>query len=339
MHHDIQLHQALFARLETPSRLAGRDTYLGASEIGTCLRQVIASKRHPEPLDLASMGRMLAGRAMENEVVQLVRIAMEGRLRNTGRNQMEVAHFRLPLRAHPDGRIIGDDGDEGDGILEVKTASTSAFQRYQRDGLPPHYLDQVQTQMGLTGLTWGLVVLVSRENLAEMSVITVTFDTDHFRRLEERAERAAPFLLDHACLPDGEPDRGFCFSCPWSRDCPQYQARRKAGERGEVSELTRLQLECQMEELTALEHNLEPMQERVSELREQIKTTLIGYQLNRVVLDGGICQMVTSSRTSFDRKTLQRESPDIYNRFLKTSTFTNLRITTKGATPCLSTAS
>lgn len=332
----LELQAALKSRIEINPRQSPRHRYMGASEVGTCLRSVVATKHHRPDLDPASMGRMLAGKALENEVVQLVRAALGTKLRDTGRVQREYLHPTLPFRAHPDGRIVGENGD---GVLEVKTASSSTFKRYESEGLPQHYIDQVQAQMGLSGLGWGLVVLVSRENLAELATFQVAFNPEHFRFLEGRARKAAPYLEDQSCLPAGETDRGFCFNCPFAKDCPEHQALRKAGEQGEVSEVLRLQLECQMEELTTLEAELDPLEARVTELRGQIKDTMLAYALNKVILRTGMAQMVTSSRTSFDSKTLQREAPDLYARYLRTATFTNLRITSKGVNSCLSTAS
>jgi len=49
--------------------------------------------------------------------------------------------------------------------------------------------------------------------------------------------------------------------------------------------------------------------------------------------------MVTSTRTSFDSKAVLRDAPDLYNRYLKTSTFTNLRVTASKGAPCQSMAS
>jgi len=331
---------ALQSRLEQNARLGDRTKYIGASEIGSCLRRVVLSKLNPEPFDQASMGRMLAGKAMENEVVQLVRIALNGRLRNTGRAQLEFKHPTIPLVAHPDGTVLaGIAGLDGDGVLEVKTAGAATFKRYQNNGLPTQYLDQVQAQMGLSpGLTWALVVLVSRENLAEMTTFTVRFDPEHYAQLEGRAARAMDILTYNIRneLP-GEPERGFCHTCPYAVNCGVFLDLRKAGESGEVAEVVRLQLECQMEELNTLERELEPIQERTTALRELIKTTLSGYLINRVVLDGGVLQMVTSTRTSFDSKALLRDAPEIHARYLKTATFTNLRVTaSKGAIPCQS---
>ena len=339
------MQHALQSRMEQNARLGDRSQYVGASEIGSCLRRVVSSKLHPEPFDQASMGRMLAGRSMENEVVQLVRVALNGRLRNTGRVQLDLCHPILPFRAHPDGRIMGGfDGLDGDGVLEVKTASANIFKRFQNEGLPQNYLDQVQAQMGLSGLTWALVVLVSRENLAEMTTFTIRFDPEHYARLEKRAARAM-----HVMTPDGstyniqnelpgEPDRGFCHTCPYSDDCAVFQTQREAGKRGDIPEVTRLQLECQLEELASLESIAEPAQERINELRDQVKIALQMSGANKVLFENGIVQIVESSRTSFDSKALQREAPDLYSRFQKTAMFSTLRINFRGDKSCLQTA-
>lgn len=336
----FKVQDALASRMEEGSRLGDRSRYVGASEIGSCLRRVVLSKQYPEPFDPASMGRMLAGRAMENEVVQLVRLSLNGRLRNTGRVQLNLQHPTLPFHAHPDGRIIGEfDGLEGDGVLEVKTASVATFEKYSKSGLPQNYLDQVQSQMGLANLSWALVVLVSRENLAEMTPFTLHFDPNHYAQLEERAALAASALENTEIQLCGEPERGYCYSCPYSADCSAHQAQREAGKRGEIPEITRLQLECQCEELAQLESSLGPMQERVTELRDQVKTALLCTGANRVVLENGTVQIVESSRTGFDSKSLLREAPEVFARFQKTSTFSTLRINHKGDTKCLSMAS
>ena len=325
---------ALPSRLNPPSRLKDRNTYIGASEIGQCLRRVVASKLFPEGLDQASMGRMLAGRVMENEVIQLMRIALDGRLRHTGRTQLEVIHPALTFRAHPDGLIVSDDPDGGDGVLEVKTASASVFQRYQSEGLPQAYLDQVQSQMGLSGLKWGWVVLVSRENLAEVAVFRVSFNATHFAELLERAGIASE-VLRKGELPEGEPDRGHCFQCPHAKECSAFQGRTQAASSGVLPESIRLELECEVEELGQLETDLDPIQERVTQLRERIRTSIQELGITRVSLDEATVQLIASVRTSFDSKSLQREEPGIYQRFLKTCCFTNLRVTRRGERACM----
>jgi uncharacterized protein (UPF0179 family) len=130
-----------------------------------------------------------------------------------------------------------------------------------------------------------------------------------------------------------------CHTCPYSAQCASYQAQREAGQRGEIPDVTRLQLECQLEELGSLEATLGPLQERVSELRDQVKTALVSAGANKVVLETSTIQIVESSRTSIEGKALQREAPDLYARFAKTSTCSSLRITYQGASPCLNLAS
>ena len=83
----INLQAALKSRIEHNPRQSPRQLYVGASEVGTCLRSLISAKHHRPDFDSASMGRMLAGRALENEVVQLVRAALGAQLRDTGRQR------------------------------------------------------------------------------------------------------------------------------------------------------------------------------------------------------------------------------------------------------------
>lgn len=326
--HAVILEGALEARLQSP--FSDRTWYLGASEVGQCLRAVIANKRTKPTLDRASQGRMLAGRALENEVVQLLRLAVDHQIRDTGRAQREYHHPELPFRAHPDGRLVREGGD---GVLEVKTASASTFKRYQRDGLPPHYIDQVQAQMGLSGLTWAMVVLVSRESLGDVETFELAFDPDHYKRLEARARAASLYLLDHstAGLPDGEPDRGFCHTCPHSTSCTALAERRGRIESGILPEIVSLQLDAQVEELALLEASVEPMQTRIADLRELIRYALESYGTSKVALDMATVHLVTNTRTSFDSKALQRESPELFSRYLKTSTYATLRVTFRNA--------
>jgi len=81
------------------------------------------------------------------------------------------------------------------------------------------------------------------------------------------------------------------------------------------------------------------MQERVTELRDQVKVALQNSGASKVLLENGVVQIVDSSRTSFDSKALQRDAPDMYARFQKTFTFSTLRITHKGDSQCRSMAS
>ncbi len=74
-------------------------------------------------------------------------------------------------------------------------------------------------------------------------------------------------------------------------------------------------------------------------LRDRIREAIEILDVNRLSMDGATVQLVSNSRTSFDSKALQREAPDLYQRFLKTSLYTNLRITFRGERACQSMAS
>ena len=183
--------------------------------------------------------------------------------------------------------------------------------------------------MGLSNLRWGLVVLVSRENLAEMTSFKVRFDPALYAALRSRA-RLWHEAMTQQERPCGEPDRGHCHTCPYARDCPEYGSRREAATRGDLPDLVRLELECLTEELAGLEHELDPLQERTHELRERLRETLQKHEASLVELEAATVQLIPSSRTSLEARGLQREAPELYQRFLKTSTFSTLRITYRG---------
>ena len=70
----------------------------------------------------------------------------------------------------------------------------------------------------------------------------------------------------------------------------------------------------------------------ITELRNLLKDTLVDSGMERVVLDGGTIQLVTSTRTCLDGKALQREAPELYRRFQHTSRSSYLRVTFKEIT-------
>ena len=115
-----------------------------------------------------------------------------------------------------------------------------------------------------------------------------------------------------------------------ARDCPQHQARRESAGKGELPELTLLELECLAEELASLEQELDPLQQRSGDLKERLKSILQAFGVGQVELEAAAVQVIPSIRTSLDAKAIQREAPELYQRFLKTSTIATLRITFRG---------
>lgn len=76
--------------------------------------------------------------------------------------------------AHLDG-VIDDVAASGPGLLECKHASLALFATIKRDGLPYHWLLQVQHYLYVTGWTWADVAVLNSERW-ELLTVRVTAD-------------------------------------------------------------------------------------------------------------------------------------------------------------------
>ncbi len=71
---------------------------------------------------------------------------------------------------HPDGLIQASrhprwrmSPQHNPGVLECKTAGLRVFQRMKREGIPEHYILQMQHNLAVTGLLWGAFAVLQRE--------------------------------------------------------------------------------------------------------------------------------------------------------------------------------
>ena len=99
----------------------------------------------------------------------------------TGRDVVELAckvhDFCEYMRVSPDGGIIDDDHD-GHGVLEVKTVNPWDFKKYKMEGLPEHWIIQLQHGMEVWDLDWGSFAMMDRE-----SGEVVYFDVERDREI------------------------------------------------------------------------------------------------------------------------------------------------------------
>lgn len=213
---------ALVSRLTDGDTMSiGRDTYVGASEVGACprltsFRKALGTPWRPDP---EAAGFMLPGRLSENETIQFMRImGLDRDLSATGRSQVTLADGSL--RSHPDGLVAEDafdldplstyfkhDGQPwelealksflvGPGVVEVKSGSSSVFRSAVKRGISPTYYDQTQGNMGLSGRLWTLVIFVCRDNLSKIALFFVPFSEPRYRELH----RIADSILGSAAL-------------------------------------------------------------------------------------------------------------------------------------------
>jgi hypothetical protein len=336
------LQAALVERHAGAKSFPDRENYVGASEVGSCMRLTAWRKLHPESniFEPDAAGRMRAGQVMENEAVQMVRLALKGQVRETGANQSEIALPDAPIRFHPDGRLLAsildplrwsrvpvllasgariylEEMPEGDGALEIKTASSHQLRRFRKDGLIPSYLGQTQVQMGGQGMTWGLSVVVSRENLADSEVFFLQADPEHFDAMKVRARRVMDVVdkirqgvCSEDALPDGEPDRGYCSHCPIADTCPSMvTARAAAGSASVIPPDEIPDVEALADEYLALK----PEHERFEEVKDQLRDRLMAIGISKAILPSGrpLSLSERQGRESADIKTLKTKFPEV----------------------------
>lgn len=337
-----QLHAALLERHAGAKDFPGRENYVGASEVGSCLRLVVHRKLHPESNVFApeAAGRMRAGQVMENEAVQMVRLALKGLVRETGANQTEIRFEDAPLRVHPDGRLLAgildplrwskvavllasgarvylDQIPEGDGAFEVKTASSHQLRKFRKDGLNAAYKGQTQVQMGGMGVSWGLAFVVSRENLADFEVFFLQPDPEEFSGMKERARRGMALVekirdgvLSEDALPSGETDRGYCSSCPIADSCPSMvAARAAAGVAAFIPPDEMPDIEALADEFLALQ----PDAKRFEDVKGSLKDRLEAIGIEKAILPSGrlLGMSERHGRESVDVKSLKSLFPDV----------------------------
>jgi hypothetical protein len=336
------LNSALLERFHGGKTFEDRETYVGASEVGTCLRLVAWRKLHPaesQITDPKSAGRMRAGTILENEFVQMVRLALGGKVRETGGAQAEIVVPDAPMRLHPDGRILasaiadlagheihvlGVDGKpmvldalpEGDGALEIKTAASYQMRRFLREGLSLAYKDQTQCQTGSQGLKWGLLVLGSRENLEDVAVFFWHADPDAYEAAKERARRTmaavekiqAGILEEQAGLPEPDTERGYCQYCPIADTCPALVAAKAVGDAAPIPP----DLLPDVEALAETYLELKPQADEFEEAKNTLRDLLInaGVTKGDVLPDGTkISMTLNKGKTTADAKALARKYP------------------------------
>ena len=337
------LHAALIQRHTGAKSFPDRDKYVGASEAGSCMRLTAYRKLHPEAnvFEPEAAGRMRAGQVLENEAVQMVRLALQGHVRETGANQTEIELEDAPIRVHPDGRILSTALDHlrwskvavllasgarvyleeiptGDGTLEVKTASSHQLRRFRKEGLSLPYMAQTQIQMGAQTFNWGLAFVVSRENLADFEVFFLSFDQAEFDEAKGRAHQVMAavegirqgLMTEDGGLPNGETDRGYCSSCPIADSCPAIvTARAAAGSATFIPPDEIPDIEALADEYLALK----PEAERYEEVKDNLKDRLAAIGISKALLPSGrpLTLSERQGRESCDTKVLKSQFPDV----------------------------
>jgi len=324
---------------------AERVNYLGASEVGRCLRQIVWQRLNPDAntRDGKALTSMMRGRVFENEAIQILRL--EGRiLRQTG-NRQTLVQLGF-LGAHCDAWDADPDGIPH--ALEVKCPGQWGFKAWKENGLPVYIVDQAIAQAGLTHSPYTEVVVFNADDMSQRFTVEVPANAERFEELMDRAASVMACLhaneLDGSTTNNfpGEPERGYCDGCPISASCLERKGGATtiaAGSTVTGQDITwLLDMEVAMEELATAEKEAaicEAYQERLDAAKAKVKGLLLasmearGTDSAEYSNASGKVTLARTSRSSIDSKRLKAEKPEVFKDYTTTATTDTLRVAMK----------
>jgi hypothetical protein len=213
-----------------------RQTTIGASEIGACVRKTFYAKHgniehNPEHVD--GWGATLRGNVIEKEFwLPALRARFGDRLKFAGEQQQTFAlEF---LSATPDGLLVGlprnaltefgipDLGEAGELVVEGKTLDPRA----RLDGPRPEHIYQAQVQLGLLRELTGHrphFALISYIDASFWDIVTefvIAFDPAVYAAAKARAAKVLTATAAAELSPEGWIAGGHeCERCPFTKIC------------------------------------------------------------------------------------------------------------------------
>lgn len=284
---------------ETVNSLGDRSKYIGASDIGGCLRKAFLSKTKPTEYDIAQHIVFERGHLSEGIVAKM----LEGTPYKTQVEATGKADNGFPIKAHID--FVVDFGKE---IVVVEAKSTSIPVDEPYDS----WVLQVQLQMELLKKDVGNKSI--RGYIIAIDVNTgwyKTFQISPNKTLSnlalENANKLANALKTNKC-PDGELQL-YCNKCPFKDGCEA------------VSKGTDKQLPINIKALIRKLKALQGTEKEIKKCKEEIKSfmeatnTFIAKCNDATV---SLCRS-TGDKYSVDVNLLRVEQPEIFAKYRKES--------------------
>jgi hypothetical protein len=221
-----------------------RGATVGASEIGRCARNIVASKLGM-PVDEEDKGNGFADRGdcMEDAwIAPVLRLFVEkhgGVLHYSGQGeQVELVSKGAPLSATPDGLATGVNRDifAQWGVPDIGPSKAVVFEmksldpRYGRHKLPkkPH-VPQLRQQIGMIRAAldvrpdWGAVFYCDASNYRQWDVYPIQHEDALFRGIVKRGRAIMAAKDWNEFPPEGKQNDGSeCRECPRARLCLGY---------------------------------------------------------------------------------------------------------------------
>jgi putative phage-type endonuclease len=289
---------------------------LGGSDIGA----LMGFNKWKSPMDvyLDKMGELpdqdeiseaaYFGNRLENFVAEEFMLKTGLKVR---RNNFLLQHDEYPFLLANVDRVIVASGDDGPGILECKTASEYLKQSWNEDEVPPSYFLQVQHYLAVTGYKYGWIASLIGGNKFYHKRIERDDEL-----IEQMIEVASNFWNNHV-VPGIPPE--------WDGSAASSDLLDKMYPNAQKNQIV---LPSKADELI---NEFEKAKENekfwkgekdkyANQLKGFLEDNEVGATEDRKVF------WKNQSRSSIDSKKLREEEPEIYNKYIKTSTFRKFEV-------------
>lgn len=248
---------------------------------------------------------MWLGNVLEQPVA--ARFAAETGMTVQRRNAIYQHPYHPWMIANIDRWIVGKRAG-----LEIKTTNMLSKTDFTGGDMPPHYYCQCLHYMAVTGADeWYLAVLVVNRGF---HVLKIERNEDEITALIE-AERK--FWHDHVLArvppaPDG------------SAAAAEIIKSLYPASKGDGILVPLYGRESEIEQLQDIKERIKGLEAQSDEIEQRIQMEI--GEADGAIMSGYKISWKSQSRSTIDSKRLQKDKPEVYKNFLKTSTFRKFEI-------------
>lgn len=281
----------------TANSLGDRSTYIGASDIGGCLRASYLGKKQKAEYDISQHIVFERGHLSEGIVAKM----LEGTPYKTQVEAVGKAYNDFPIKAHID--FVVDFGKEVV-IVEAKSTSNPIEQPYDS------WVLQTQLQMWLLKNNKEYKNKTIRGYIIAIDVNSgwyKTFEVEPNGTLSNiaiaKANTLAIAMKTNKC-PDGEVQL-YCSRCPFKADCEA------------ISKGTDKQLPFEIKSIIGRLKQLQATEKEIKKCKDTVKSFMVATNTSIAKSDTVTVSLKENSGDNYsvDVNKLRVEQPDIYARY------------------------